>query len=365
MDMNHVENQDCYAGLTVNSGVAQPPSVNPYLTRRKRKPLPSVGEMVEGIVKGDVTMLSRAVTMVESLSAEHQAVAQEVIEKCLPFSGNSRRIGITGVPGAGKSTSIDVFGLHVLKQGGKLAVLAIDPSSERTKGSILGDKTRMEKLSVHPGAFIRPSPSGGSLGGVARKTRETIVLCEAAGYNNIFVETVGVGQSETAVHSMVDFFLLIQLAGTGDELQGIKRGIMEMADGIVINKADGDNIERARLAMTQFKSALRLFPTPASGWTPEVLTYSGYYELGIEEVWKMIDSYFEFVKANGYFERKRAEQSRFWMYETINERLHSHFYNNPEVQRMLAAAEEEILHNKRTSFAAAKTVLDSYFGAEN
>ncbi len=361
MDMNHVENQDCYAGLTVNSGVAQPPSVNPYLTRRKRKPLPSVSEMVEGIVKGDVTMLSRAVTMVESLSSEHQAVAQEVIEKCLPYSGNSRRIGITGVPGAGKSTSIDVFGLHVLKSGGKLAVLAIDPSSERTKGSILGDKTRMEKLSIHPGAFIRPSPSGGSLGGVARKTRETIVLCEAAGYNNIFVETVGVGQSETAVHSMVDFFLLIQLAGTGDELQGIKRGIMEMADGIVINKADGDNIERANLAMTQFKSALRLFPTPASGWSPEVLTYSGYYELGIEEVWKMIDSYFDFVKANGYFELKRAEQSRFWMYETINERLHSHFYNNPEVQRLLAAGEKEILENRRTSFAAAKTVLDHYF----
>ena len=203
----------------------------------------------------------------------------------LPYSGKSRRIGITGVPGAGKSTSIDVFGLHVLRNGGKLAVLAIDPSSERSKGSILGDKTRMEKLSQHESAFIRPSPSAGSLGGVARKTRETIILCEAAGYDNIFVETVGVGQSETAVHSMVDFFLLIQLAGTGDELQGIKRGIMEMADGIVINKADGDNIDRARLAQAQFRSALHLFPTPPSGWTPEVLTYSGYFELGITEVW--------------------------------------------------------------------------------
>ncbi len=233
--MNHPENDSQYIGLTVNSGVAQPPSVNPYLAgRRRRKPMPTTGELVEGILKGDVTMLSRAVTLVESRSHEHQALAQEVIEKCLPYSGNSRRIGITGVPGAGKSTSIDVFGLHVLKSGGKLAVLAIDPSSELTKGSILGDKTRMEKLSLHPDAFIRPSPSAGSLGGVARKTRETIVLCEAAGYNNIFVETVGVGQSETAVHSMVDFFLLIQLAGTGDELQGIKRGIMEMADGIVI-----------------------------------------------------------------------------------------------------------------------------------
>ena len=219
----------------------------------------------------------------------------------------------------------------------------------------------MEKLSVHPGAFIRPSPSAGSLGGVARKTRETIVLCEAAGYNNIFVETVGVGQSETAVHSMVDFFLLIQLAGTGDELQGIKRGIMEMADGIVINKADGDNIERANLAMAQFKSALRLFPTPASGWSPEVLTYSGYYEIGIAEVWKMIDSYFDFVKANGYFDVKRAEQSRFWMYETINEQLHRHFYNNPRIKQLLAEGEALVLDHRRTSFAAAKTVLDSYF----
>ena len=247
-----------------------------------------------------------------------------------------RRIGITGVPGAGKSTSIDVFGLYVLKRGGKLAVLAIDPSSERTKGSILGDKTRMEKLSVHPDAFIRPSPSAGSLGGVARKTRETIVLCEAAGFNNIFVETVGVGQSETAVHSMVDFFLLIQLAGTGDELQGIKRGIMEMADGIVINKADGDNIQRAQLAQAQFRSALHLFPPTASGWRPEVLTYSGYFELGIPEVWDMIDRYFEFVDANGYFERKRSEQARYWMYETIDEQLRAHFYHNPEIERMLA-----------------------------
>ena len=363
--MEHPENSDQYIGLTVNSGVAQPPSVNPYMTRRKRKPMPTAGEMVEGILKGDVTLLSRAVTLVESLSPDHQALAQEVIEKCLPYSGNSRRIGITGVPGAGKSTSIDVFGLHVLRNGGKLAVLAIDPSSERTKGSILGDKTRMEKLSVHPSAFIRPSPSAGSLGGVARKTRETIVLCEAAGYDNIFVETVGVGQSETAVHSMVDFFLLIQLAGTGDELQGIKRGIMEMADGIVINKADGDNIDRARLAQAQFRSALMLFPKTASGWSPEVLTYSGYFELGIPEVWDMIDRYFEFVKANGYFEMKRSEQARYWMYETINEQLRANFYNNPEIERMLAEAQDRVLTNRQTSFAAARQVLDHYFGSGN
>ena len=359
--MEHIENDEQFAGLTVNEGVAQPPIVNPYMTRRRRRPLPTSGEMVEGILKGDVTTLSRAVTLVESLSPEHQALAQEIIEKCLPHSGNSRRIGITGVPGAGKSTSIDTFGLHVLKDGGKLAVLAIDPSSERTKGSILGDKTRMEKLSIHPNAFIRPSPSAGSLGGVARKTRETIVLCEAAGYNNIFVETVGVGQSETAVHSMVDFFLLIQLAGTGDELQGIKRGIMEMADGIVINKADGDNIDRARLAQAQFRSALHLFPPTLSGWMPEVLCYSGYYEIGIPEVWEMIDRYFAFIKENGYFERKRQEQARYWMYETINEQLRNHFYNNEDVDALLIDKERRVLGNQQSSFTAARDVLDFYF----
>lgn len=359
----HIENSCEFQGLTVNSGVQQPPSVNPYLTRRKKRTIPA-SELVDGILKGDVTMLSRAVTMVESLSPDHQAVAQEVIEKCLPYSGNSRRIGITGVPGAGKSTSIDVFGLHVLKTpGSKLAVLAIDPSSERTKGSILGDKTRMEKLSIHPDAFIRPSPSAGSLGGVARKTRETIVLCEAAGYNNIFVETVGVGQSETAVHSMVDFFLLIQLAGTGDELQGIKRGIMEMADGIVINKADGDNIDRARLAQAQFRSALQLFPPAPSGWKPEVLTYSGYFELGIPEVWDMIDRYFDFVKENGYFERKRHQQARYWMYETIDEQLRSNFYNDTEVASRLVRCERDVLNNRRSSFTAAREVLDFYFAS--
>ncbi|MDE5628769.1 MAG: methylmalonyl Co-A mutase-associated GTPase MeaB [Muribaculaceae bacterium] len=359
--MEHPENDSQYTGLTVNSGVAQPPIVNPYLAKRRRKPMPSVGEMVEGILKGDVTMLSRAVTLVESLAPAHYAIAQEVIEKCLPYSGNSRRIGITGVPGAGKSTSIDVFGLHVLREGGKLAVLAIDPSSERTKGSILGDKTRMEKLSTHPGAFIRPSPSAGSLGGVARKTRESIVLCEAAGYNNIFVETVGVGQSETAVHSMVDFFLLIQIAGAGDELQGIKRGIMEMADGIVINKADGDNVGPAQLAQAQYRSALHLFPPTTSGWMPEVLTYSGYYEIGIAEVWDMIDRYFAFAKKNGYFEEKRRNQARWWMFETIDEQLKNHFYNNPEVEKVLATCEDDVLSLRRSSFAAAAEVLDFYF----
>ena len=363
--MHHPENQEEYKGLNVNSGVAQPPSVNPYLTRRKKRRALTSGEIVEGILRGDITMLSRAVTLVESMASEHQVLAQEVIEKCLPHSGNSRRIGITGVPGAGKSTSIDVFGLHVLKDGGKLAVLAIDPSSERTKGSILGDKTRMERLAVHPNAFVRPSPSAGSLGCVARKTRETIVLCEAAGFNNIFVETVGVGQSETAVHSMVDFFLLLQLAGTGDELQGIKRGIMEMADGIVINKADGDNIHRAQLAQAQFRSALHLFPPTASGWQPEVLTYSGYYELGIAEVWDMIDRYFAFVTENGYFTQRRLQQARYWMYETIDEQLRRHFYDNPQVSALLNEKEQRVLDNLQSSFTAARDVLDLYFSSKN
>ena len=359
--MDHPENAADYKGLTVNSGIEQPPVINPYLTKLRRKPLPSVGEIVEGILKGNVTMLSRAVTLVESINPDHYAKAQEVIEKCLPHSGHSRRIGITGVPGAGKSTSIDAFGLHVLKDGGKLAVLAVDPSSERTNGSILGDKTRMEKLSTHPGAFIRPSPSAGSLGGVARKTRETVVLCEAAGYNNIFIETVGVGQSETAVHSMVDFFLLIQLAGTGDELQGIKRGIMEMADGIVINKADGDNLQRAQLAQAQFRSALHLFPPTASGWKPEVLTHSGYYEIGIPEVWDMVNRYFDFVTDNGYFTRRRRQQAKYWMRETIDEKLRAHFYHNPEISALLKSLETEVLENRQSSFTAANSVLDSYF----
>ena len=360
--MEHPENNEAYKGLTVNAGVEQPASVNPYLRRKVRKRQLSVSEYVDGIVKGDTTILSRAVTLVESVLPEHQAVAQEVIEKCLPYAGRSIRVGISGVPGAGKSTSIDVFGLHVLEQyGGKLAVLAIDPSSERSKGSILGDKTRMERLSVHPKSFIRPSPSAGSLGGVARKTRETIVLCEAAGYDKIFVETVGVGQSETAVHSMVDFFLLIQLAGTGDELQGIKRGIMEMADGIVINKADGDNLERAKLAATQFRNALHLFPAPESGWTPQVLTYSGFYNLGVKEIWDMIYRYVDFVKDNGYFEYRRNEQSKYWMYETINEQLRDSFYHNPRIEAMLAKEEQQVLQGNLTSFVAAKNLLDTYF----
>ena len=361
--MEHPENSSEYKGLTVNSGVEQPSTVNPYLNRaRYRRREYTVGEMVEGILKGNVTVLSQAVTLIESVNPDHQQKAQEVIEKCLPYSGKSLRIGISGVPGAGKSTSIDQFGVHVLDRfGGKLAVLAIDPSSERSKGSILGDKTRMEKLSLREEAFIRPSPTAGSLGGVARKTRETIILCEAAGYDKIFVETVGVGQSETACHSMVDFFLLIQLAGTGDELQGIKRGIMEMADGIVINKCDGNNVDKCQLAATQFRNALHLFPAPESGWTPQVLTYSGFYNLGVKEIWDMVYRYMDFVKGNGYFEHRRNEQSKYWMYETINEQLRNSFFQNEQIVSRLAEAEAMVLSGRQTSFVAAKQLLDEYF----
>ena len=361
--MEHPENSEEYKGLTVNSGVGPVSIVNPYLQRGRfaRRRL-TADDYVEGILKGDSAILGQAVTLVESTNPMHQQVAQEVIEKCLPYSGKSVRIGISGVPGAGKSTSIDEFGIHVLKQyGGKLAVLAIDPSSERTKGSILGDKTRMEKLSTHPDSFIRPSPTAGSLGGVARKTRETIILCEAAGFDKIFVETVGVGQSETACHSMVDFFLLIQLAGTGDDLQGIKRGIMEICDGIVINKCDGDNVDKCHMAATNFQNALHFFPMPESGWTPKVLCYSGFYGYGIKEVWDMIYQYIDFVKENGYFNYRRNEQSKYWMYESINEQLRLSFYNNPVVHQQLQAAERSVLAGQQTSFTAAQQLLDTYF----
>ena len=363
--MEHPENDEKYKGLIVNKGVAQPPSVNPYLKKRSKKSLRPAQYYVDGILAGNMMILSRAVTLIESSLPEHQELAQSIVELCLPHSGNAIRVGITGVPGAGKSTSIDSFGMYLLNKGHKLAVLAIDPSSERSKGSILGDKTRMERLSVEDNAFIRPSPSAGSLGGVARKTREIIILCEAAGFDYVFVETVGVGQSEIAVHSMVDFFLLIQLSGTGDELQGIKRGIMEMADGIVINKADGDNIAKAKIAKRQLQNALHLFPLPDSGWVPEVLTYSGYYNLGIEEIWDMIDRYIQFVKDNGFFYKKRNEQAKYRMFETINEDLRNNFYNNPEITSLLVKLEDDILHTRKSSYAAAKEALAKYYDLQN
>ena len=347
------------SALNVTNGVESQPIVNPYFKRVRRRAL-STEEYVKGIMEGNITILSQAITLIESNNRDHYAQAQEIIEKCLPYSGKSMRIGITGVPGAGKSTFIEAVGGMVTELGHKLAVLAIDPSSERSGGSILGDKTRMETICNNPKVFIRPSPSAGSLGGVARKTRETIILCEAAGYDYIFVETVGVGQSETAVYSMVDFFLLIQIAGAGDELQGIKRGIMEMADGIVINKADGENADEARRAAVHYRNALQLFPMPASGMRPEVLTYSGFYDLNIDKVWGMIDGYVAKVKESGCFDERRRFQQRYWMYEAIDEQLKARFYNKEGMNEMLSRYEQLLLQGKTTSFAAAAKVLDFF-----
>ncbi|HLP04901.1 MAG TPA: methylmalonyl Co-A mutase-associated GTPase MeaB [Paludibacter sp.] len=358
----HPENDPAYKGLMVNQGVGNMPVVNPYRQKKLKRAPYTAAEFFDGILSGNIAMLSQAVTLVESSLPEHQAVAQEVIEKCLPYAGKSIRLGITGVPGAGKSTFIEALGMMLVQNGHKLAVLAIDPSSERSKGSILGDKTRMEELSVAKNAFVRPSPSAGSLGGVARKTRESIILCEAAGFDTIFVETVGVGQSETSVHSMVDFFLLLQLAGAGDELQGIKRGIMEMADGIAINKCDGTNIDKAKVAKTQYQNALHLFPPHESGWSPEALTCSAIHHTGIADVWGLVERYVKFTQANGYFQQRRNAQSKYWMYETINEQLKSHFYQNEGLKKMLAESEEKVLANQSSSFIAAKNLLDHYFG---
>jgi len=357
----HPENDPAFKGLSVNEGIGSVPSVNPYRSPKTKRRKFSVDEYVAGILKGDIAILSQAVTLVESSLPEHQNIAQQVIEKCLPYTGRSIRIGITGVPGAGKSTFIEALGMYLVKQTHKLAVLAIDPSSERSKGSILGDKTRMEELSVAKNAFIRPSPSAGSLGGVARKTRESIILCEAAGFDTIFVETVGVGQSETAVHSMVDFFLLLQLAGTGDELQGIKRGIMEMADGIAINKCDGSNVEKAMVAKSQYQNALHLFPLSESGWSPEVHPCSSVENTGIAEVWEMVMQFITHVKANGYFEKQRNEQSTYWMYETINEHLRNSFYLSSEIQTLIVETEKKVLANEVSSFVGAKLLLEKYF----
>lgn len=346
--------------LNVTEGVADQPIVNPYFVRKRRRTY-TTDEYVEGILRGDITILSQAITLIESNKPEHYDQAQQIIEKCLPYSGKSVRIGITGVPGAGKSTFIEAVGNMVVSLRHRLAVLAIDPSSERSGGSILGDKTRMESISSNPDIFIRPSPSAGSLGGVARKTRETIVLCEAAGFDVIFIETVGVGQSETAVHSMVDMFMLLQISGAGDELQGIKRGIMEMADMMVITKADGENLHKADVARTQFQSALHLFPMPESGWRPKVYTCSSVAQTGLEEVWKGVEEFLDHTHANGYFQSNRNRQSKYWMYESINEALKESFYRDPAVAAHLEDVEQRVLDAKLSSFIAAKELLDIYF----
>ncbi len=326
-----------------------------------RKTQPSANELVTGILSGDITSLSRAITLIESTNPEHLEKANQVINFCLPHANNSVRIGITGVPGVGKSTFIESFGKFLTNTGKKVAVLAVDPSSTISHGSILGDKTRMEELVKDKNAYIRPSASGETLGGVARKTRETITLCEAAGFDTIVIETVGVGQSETAVHSMVDFFLLLKISGAGDELQGIKRGIMEMADAIVINKADGDNIKKAKLAKTEFNRALHLFPVKKSGWMPTVSTCSAVTKDGIPEVWETISDFLDLVKSNNYFNEKRSEQNQYWMLETIQEQLQNHFFNHPEITGFLEENKKAVQNSELSPFAAAQILLEKYF----
>lgn len=312
----------------------------------------------KNILESNITFLSKAITLVESTNTKHQKLAQKIVKLCLPHSGKSIRIGITGVPGVGKSTFIETFGNHLTKKSKKVAVLAVDPSSSVNKGSILGDKTRMETLVQNPNVYIRPSASGEALGGVAKKTRETILLCEAAGFDIILIETVGVGQSEIAVHSMVDFFLLLKIAGAGDELQGIKRGIIEMADSIVINKADGENTKNTEIAKNAFENALHLYPIKSSGWQPKVLTCSALQDIGLMEVWDLIENYVQQTKANQFFERNRNNQEEFWLYDTINEQLKTQFYSNPTIKKALEMQLLLLAKKKTTPYEVASILLN-------
>lgn len=352
------------SALKENDGIEQPEIINSASVQniqRLRKKQPTAEDLIQAILKGDKIALSRAITLIESTNTAHIEKANSVIQGCLPYANKSVRIGITGVPGVGKSTFIEAFGKYLTSLGKKVAVLAVDPSSSISHGSILGDKTRMEELVKDENAYIRPSASGESLGGVARKTRESIILCEACGFDTILIETVGVGQSETAVHSMVDFFLLLNLAGAGDELQGIKRGIMEMTDLLVINKADGDNITKAKLAKTEYNRALHLFPEKKSGWIPKVATCSALEKKGIDTIWNTVLEYLELTTNNSYFENKRMKQNQFWLVETINDQLKNHFYNNPEIQELLVLNKKAVQNNEISPFAAAQLLLKNYF----
>lgn len=349
-----------HSALAEKDGISPPESLSKSAAeklKKVRKSPPATQQLIHGILEEDKTALSRAITIIESTAKKHRSQAKEIIEACLPHANRSVRIGITGVPGVGKSTFIEQFGMLLVDKGFKVAVLAVDPSSSISRGSILGDKTRMEELVKASRAFIRPSASGNSLGGVARKTRETIVLCEAAGYDYIIIETVGVGQSETAVHSMTDFFLLLKLAGAGDELQGIKRGIMEMADTIVINKADGENIKAAKLAKTEFNRALHLYPPKENGWIPKTLTCSALTNEGIDTVLEVISTHISEAKASGYFSEKRNEQNKFWLLQTIESRLKSDFFEDEWVKDALKEQLEKIDRHETTPFEAADFLL--------
>lgn len=320
----------------------------------------SIEEYVTGVLNGDKIILSKAITLVESTLESDHIIAEQVIEKILPHTGNSVRIGITGVPGVGKSTFIETFGKLVTSFHKKLAVLAIDPSSQRSKGSILGDKTRMSTLSIDPMAYIRPSASGSSLGGVSTKTRETMLLCEAAGFEVIFIETVGVGQSETSVKEMVDFFLLLMLAGAGDELQGIKKGIMEMADAIAITKADSDNKTKCERAQREYKNALHLFPPSESGWSPTVMTCSAVENNGLNTIWEEIEKFTKEMKAKEFFYSNRQFQNVEWMHDIIMYSLKNKFYSNQKIANSINSLEQEIKDKKIPAISAARKLLKEY-----
>ncbi|SEQ16290.1 methylmalonyl-CoA mutase metallochaperone MeaB [Hyunsoonleella jejuensis] len=346
--------------LKTTDGVSGSEMINPsYISKFKSKRTKTLNtdKLVKGILNQKISELSRAITLIESTNQQHQQQANDILKQCLPHANNSIRIGITGVPGVGKSTFIEAFGEHLTSKGKRVAVLAIDPSSSISKGSILGDKTRMETLVKNNNAYIRPSASGDSLGGVARKTRETIILCEAAGFDIILIETVGVGQSETAVHGMVDFFLLLKLANAGDELQGIKRGIIEMADAIAINKADGDNQKAAKLAKVEFNRALHLYPKKSSGWTPKVSLCSALKNEGIDAIWELVLEYISLTRSSAYFNKKRIEQNKFWLIQTIENRLKSDFFSRTEIKKELENQLTLVEKNKTTPFAAAEFIL--------
>lgn len=330
--------------------------------RQQRKTSLNHDGLLKGILAGDIQSLSGAITLLESNKKEDQIVARSLVSSCLPNSGGSIRIGITGVPGVGKSTFIESFGQLIIEKGNKVAVLAVDPSSEKSGGSILGDKTRMNDLSQSKNAFIRPSAAGKSLGGVARKTRESIILCEAAGFDYIFIETVGVGQSETAVHSMVDFFLLLMLAGAGDELQGIKRGIMEMADALVITKADGDNLSKAQLARKEYQNAMHLFPPNENDWTPQTLVSSAIENLNIDKVHNTLEKFINHTKVNGSFLQKRKKQDKYWLHETISDILLSDFYDSEVLEKEIKSVELDVVEGRITSFEGAEFLIEKYRG---
>ena len=328
--------------------------------RQQRRAALNHDDLLAGILSGDLSALSSGITLLESKRKEDQKIARKLVSSCLPEAKKSVRIGVTGVPGVGKSTFIESFGQLVIEHGHRIAVLAIDPSSEKSGGSILGDKTRMNKLSMSSNAFIRPSAAGKSLGGVARKTRESIILCEAAGFDFIIIETVGVGQSETVVHSMVDFFLLLMLAGAGDELQGIKRGIMEMADALVITKADGDNIRNAQKARKEYQNAMHLFPPNDNEWIPKALICSAYENKNIDKVLNTIESFLNQTKLNGHFDKKRSSQDRYWMHETVSEILLADFYESEALEKLIKEKERQVIEGKLSSFQAAEFLIEKY-----